>query len=379
MEQNFRTPGDGQYEYNVNVNKQKFRSIAVADDGLQVVIIDQTRLPHVFETVTLDDVDAAADAIRTMKVRGAPLIGATAAYGMALAVRANCSDQAVRDAHQLLLSTRPTAINLRWALDALSKILLQLSPDKRIDAAYRFAGTLCEQDVDCNRAIGQNGVELIKRIRANKPAGQAVNILTHCNAGWLATVDWGTALAPVYAAQQAGIDCHVWVDETRPRNQGSALTAWELANQGISHQVITDNAGGHLMQSGRVDLCIVGTARTTANGDVCNKIGTYLKALAARDNGVGFYVALPGSTIDWQCSDATQIPIELRSPREVTHIVGKDRGGKLHEVQLTPDNTSAHNPAFDVTPANLVTALITERGCCEASREGLYSLFPEQR
>ena len=372
-----QVPVDRQYNYFMNVDNQKFRSIALADDGLQVVIIDQTKLPHVFETVTLDDVDAAADAIRTMKVRGAPLIGATAAYGMALAVRANRNDEAVKDAHQLLLSTRPTAINLRWALDALSKILLQLPPDKRIDAAYRFAGKLCEQDVDCNRAIGQNGVELIKRIHANKPSGQAVNILTHCNAGWLATVDWGTALAPIYAAQQAGIDCHVWVDETRPRNQGSQLTAWELANQGISHQVVTDNAGGHLMQSGCVDLCIVGTDRTTANGDVCNKIGTYLKALAAKDNGVEFYVALPGSSIDWQCTDATQIPIELRSQREVTHIVGKDRRGNLREVQITPDNTSAHNPAFDVTPAKLVTALITERGCCAASREGLLSLFPE--
>jgi methylthioribose-1-phosphate isomerase len=361
----------------VKVDKQNFRSIALADDGWQVVIIDQTRLPHQFETITLDNVNAAADAISTMQVRGAPLIGATAAYGMALAVRLDSSDEAVKNAQQLLLSTRPTAVNLRWALDALSDSLLHLPVDKRVDAAYQFAAQLCEQDVQCNRAIGQNGMALIERIQTNKPAGQVVNILTHCNAGWLATVDWGTALAPIYAAQSAGIDCHVWVDETRPRNQGSQLTAWELANQGISHQVITDNAGGHLMQSGSVDLCIVGTDRTTTNGDVCNKIGTYLKALAASDNDVPFYVALPGSTIDWQCTDATQIPIELRSQREVTHVVGKDRDGKLREVQLTPDNTRAHNPAFDVTPAKLVTALITERGCCAASREGLLSLFPE--
>ncbi len=361
----------------MKVNEQKLWTISLADDGWRVVIIDQTRLPHEFETIALDTVAAAADAIGTMKVRGAPLIGATAAYGMALAMRADSSDEAVENARQLLLSTRPTAINLRWALDSLCSTLLRLAVDKRVDAAYRFAGQLCERDVDCNRAIGRHGMELIARLHEKKPPGQTVNILTHCNAGWLATVDWGTALAPVYTAQRKGIDCHVWVDETRPRNQGSQLTAWELVNQGVSHQVITDNAGGHLMQSGHVDLCIVGTDRTTANGDVCNKIGTYLKALAAVDNGVPFYVALPGSSIDWQCTDSTQIPIELRSQREVTHVVGKDQGGQLHEVQLTPDDTSAHNPAFDVTPARLVTALITERGCCAASREGLLSLFPE--
>ena len=362
----------------MNVNQQATRPIALAENGWQVQIIDQTKLPHLLTFVTLSKVNDAATAIAEMQVRGAPLIGATAAYGIALAMRDDNSDDALRHARNTLLATRPTAVNLRWAVDTIYNKLQALDKQERQSVAYAYAADLCEQDVSCNRAIGEHGLRLIRETAATKSRSTPVNILTHCNAGWLATVDRGTALAPIYAAQEAGIDCHVWVDETRPRNQGAQLTAWELQQQNIPHTVIADNAGGHLMQVGEVDLCIVGSDRTIRNGDVCNKIGTYLKALAAHDNNVPFYVALPSNTIDWECDDAARIPIESRDQRELTHIVGKDRAGQLSEVQLTPDNSPAANPAFDVTPGRLVSGLITERGCCAASAEGLLSLFPER-
>ena len=314
-----------------------------------------------------------------MLVRGAPLIGATAAYGMWLAMLRGASDAAVRSAGETLLATRPTAVNLRWAIDRVTARLSPLSPTARASAALSLAGEICEEDVAINRGIGRAGLTIIRALTNGRPQGSPVNILTHCNAGWLATVDVGTATAPIYAAHDAGIPVHVWVDETRPRNQGASLTAWELLNHGVAHTVISDNAGGHLMQHGKVDMVIVGTDRTTAQGDVCNKIGTYLKALAARDNGVPFYVALPSPTIDWAIDDGALIPIEERDPREVTHVAGWTAAGERVEVRLTPEGSSAANYAFDVTPARLVTGLITERGVCPASREGLLGLFPERR
>jgi len=354
------------------------RTIWLNADGWSVEIIDQTLLPHRFTTARLTTVDEAAHAIRAMLVRGAPLIGATAAYGLCLALRKDTSDDALAAAAKLLLATRPTAVNLRWALERMQAALVPLAPAQRAAAAYALAAEICDEDVRLNEAIGTHGLELIRAIAATKPPRARVNILTHCNAGWLATVDWGTALAPVYKAYDAGIPVHVWVDETRPRNQGAALTAWELGSHGVRHTVICDNAGGHLMQRGQVDLVIVGTDRTTAAGDVANKIGTYLKALAAKDCGVPFYVALPGPTIDWTIDDGVRdIPIEERDAREVSHIRGADTSGKLTEVQLIPNGSSAANPAFDVTPARLVTGLITERGICPATREGLRGLFPQ--
>ncbi len=356
------------------------RTIWVNVDGWSVEIIDQTQLPHRYATARLTTIDETAHAIRAMLVRGAPLIGATAAYGLCLALRKDASDDALAQAAETLLATRPTAVNLRWAVDRMQTALRAVSPPERSAAAYALAAEICDEDVRLNEAIGTHGLELIRAIAARKPPRSRVNVLTHCNAGWLATVDWGTALAPVYKAYDAGIPMHVWVDETRPRNQGASLTAWELGSHGVRHTVICDNAGGHLMQRGQVDLCLVGTDRTTAAGDVANKIGTYLKALAARDCGVPFYVALPSPTIDWTIEDGVRdIPIEERDPREVSHIRGSDTGGRPTEVQLIPSGSSAANPAFDVTPARLVTGLITERGVCEASREGLLSLFPERR
>jgi methylthioribose-1-phosphate isomerase len=340
-----------------------------------VRIIDQTRLPHQFVTIDLKTMDQAAHAIKSMQVRGAPLIGATAAYGVAMAMSADASDAALFHAVRILLATRPTAVNLRWALDRCRSAIGALPPKERAAAAWKLAAEICDEDVALNRAIGRYGLELIKK---SLPRNRPVNILTHCNAGWLAVVDIGTATAPIYAAHDSGIPVHVWVDETRPRNQGASLTAWELAHHGVPHTVIVDNAGGHLMQHGMVDLCIVGTDRTTATGDVCNKIGTYLKALAARDNHVPFYVALPSPSIDWNISDGVkEIPIEQREPSEVTHISGRLADGTVASVQLTPGSSPAANYGFDVTPARLVTALITERGTCAASREGLLSLFPE--
>ena len=359
----------------MKVNGEPYRSIWVDDDGHTVVVIDQTRLPHSFGTRRLGTVEEAANAISTMVVRGAPLIGATAAYGVALALAEDPSDPNLENAIMLLASTRPTAANLRWALEDLGRRLRPLPAEDRAAAAYRRAAELCDEDVAINRAIGEYGLALLEQAAEGKD--RTLNVLTHCNAGWLATVDWGTALAPLYMAHDEGIAVHVWVDETRPRNQGSALTAWELASHGVPHTVIVDNAGGHLMQTGLVDLCITGTDRTTARGDVCNKIGTYLKALAASDNDVPFYVALPHPTIDWSLDDGADTPIEQRDEDEVLTITGRDESGQETKVALTPAGTSAANYAFDVTPARLVTALITDRGVCEASEKGLKTLFPD--
>lgn len=340
----------------------------------QVEIIDQTRLPHEFTLRVLTTPEDAAEAISVMRVRGAPLIGTTAAYGMALAADRDASDMALRRIGEFLVATRPTAVNLRWGVERILRCLLALPVSERSPAAWGEAAAICEEDVEQNRAIGRHGLALIRAARKAGP----VNILTHCNAGWLATVDWGTALAPIFAAREAGVPVHVWVDETRPRNQGASLTAWELAQAGIPHTVIADNAGGHLMQHGRVDLCIVGTDRVAANGDVANKIGTYLKALAAFDNGVPFYVAAPGPSIDFHLAEGRDIPIEERDADEVARIQGLAPGGGLVSVRLVPQGSACANPAFDVTPSRLVTGLITERGVCAASRQALATLFPER-
>jgi methylthioribose-1-phosphate isomerase len=348
-------------------------------DGWSIRIIDQTKLPWALEIVRLTDVAQVARAIRSMQVRGAPLIGAAAAYGLCLGVRQDPSTAALERDAALLAATRPTAVNLRWALDRMLTRLRNTAAAARERAAYAEAAAIADEDVAQNEAIGRHGFPLIEQVAAGKP-GERVNVLTHCNAGWLATVDWGTALAPIYMAHDAGIDLHVWVDETRPRNQGAALTAWELGRHGVAHTVVADNAGGHLMQHRDVDLVIVGTDRVTRSGDVANKIGTYLKALAARDNDVPFWVALPSSTIDWTVSDGiAEIPIEQRSAAEVTDVTGRTADGTIATVRVTPADSQAANPAFDVTPARLVTGLITDRGRCDASAEGLLSLFPERR
>jgi len=361
----------------MNIDGSPHRTIWLGADERSVEIIDQTKLPHVLEVATLRSVDDAVVAIRDMLVRGAPLIGATAAYGMALAMQDDPSDESISSAYDALYAARPTAVNLRWALDRMQKRLSPLAPATRIATAYATAAEICDEDVEICSAIGDNGHGIIAEIAARKP-GETINILTHCNAGWLATVDWGTATAPIYKAHDAGIPVHVWVDETRPRNQGASLTAWELKNHGVPHTLIVDNAGGHLMQHGMVDLCITGTDRTTRAGDVCNKIGTYLKALAARDNGVPFYVALPGPTIDWTIADGVaDIPIEERDGMEVTHMTGRTESGEVQTICITASGVKAGNPAFDVTPARLVSGLITERGVCDASETGLRSLFPE--
>ncbi|MCK5778987.1 MAG: S-methyl-5-thioribose-1-phosphate isomerase [Rhodospirillales bacterium] len=362
----------------MKVDGVPYRTIWLADDGCAVEIIDQTRLPFDFVTVRLETVEDAAIAIKEMLVRGAPLIGATAAYGVALAMQADASDENLGDAYEKLLATRPTAVNLRWALDEMMRLLEPLSDNERSTAAYKRAAEICDEDVDICSSIGDHGLRVIQDLSAKKGPGETVNILTHCNAGWLATVDWGTALAPIYKAFDAGVPVHVWVDETRPRNQGASLTAWELGRHGVPLTVIADNAGGHLMQKGRVDMCITGTDRTTAAGDVCNKIGTYLKALAADDNNVPFYVALPSPTIDWTIEDGREIPIEERAAEEVTRIQGKTETGDVVTVEIVPEGAKGGNPAFDVTPARLVTGLITERGVCAASKEGLAELFPEK-
>jgi len=344
-----------------------------------VAAIDQRRLPHEFIVARMTDLEAAADAISTMLVRGAPLIGATAAYGVALAMRADGSDAALDRAYDVLIATRPTAINLKWALDEMRRALAPLQPSARGEAAYARAGEIAEQDVAINRQIAQHGIVLIEAALAKKQPGDPVNILTHCNAGWLATVDWGTATAPIYLAHDRGLAVHVWVDETRPRNQGASLTAWELGHHGVPHTVIADNTGGHLMQHGMVDLAIVGTDRVTANGDVCNKIGTYLKALAAHDNGVPFYVALPSPTIDFTVDDGVrQIPIEQRAADEVATMTGRTADGRIETVRVVPAGSPVANYAFDVTPSRLVTALITERGVLKADRTALGRAFPER-
>jgi len=361
----------------LKVGDRHYRTIWLNEDGASVDIIDQRWLPHEFRIATLRTVDDVAVAIRDMWLRGAPLIGVAAAYGVAIAMREKADDAALDAVWEKLHETRPTAINLRWALDDMRGYLRRIPQGERAEAAYRRAGEIAEQDLELNRNIGLNGLAIIRQIAARKPPGEPVNILTHCNAGWLATVDYGTATAPIYLAAEAGIAVHVYVDETRPRNQGAQLTAWELNGHGIPHTLIVDNAGGHLMQHGEVDMVIVGSDRTTANGDVCNKIGTYLKALAARDNSVPFYVALPSPTIDWTVRDGVrEIPIEERGGDEVTLVQGRAGDGTIAKVQIAPDGTPAANPAFDVTPARLITGLITERGVADASLEGLKRLFP---
>lgn len=360
------------------VDGRPYRSIWLAADGKGVEIIDQTLLPFAFEMVRLSSAADAGRAIREMQVRGAPLIGATAAYGLWLGLRDNGSDAHLVAVANALIACRPTAVNLRWAVERMLARLMPLPERERPEAALAEAQRICEEDVRTNEAIGRHGLTVIEAIWQKKGRQRAVNLLTHCNAGWLATVDWGTALAPVYAAAARGIAVHVWVDETRPRNQGAFLTAWELEKAGIAHRLVVDNAGGHLMQHGMVDLCLVGSDRTTAGGDVCNKIGTYLKALAAHANRVPFYVALPGSTVDWSLRDGVrEIPIEERGEEEVLTVLGRDEEGGLRRTAIAPASTRAFNPAFDVTPAHLVSGLITERGICAASAEGLAGLYPE--
>ena len=364
----------------MKIDGTPYRSVWVNEqDGWSVRIIDQTKLPWTVEILRLTTVAEAAHAIRSMQVRGAPLIGAVAAYGLALALRVDASHEALERDAAMLNSTRPTAVNLRWALDRMLARLRPLSAQERVTAAYAEAGRIADEDAEQCEAIGTHGAPLIAEIAARKP-GKRVNILTHCNAGWLATVDWGTALAPIYKAFEQKIDLHVWVDETRPRNQGAFLTAFELGKHGVPHTVIADNAGGHLMQHGEVDIVIVGTDRVTRTGDVANKIGTYLKALAAFDNNVPFWVGLPSSTIDWTVSDGVrEIPIEERAGTEVTMVTGRALDGSVATVRVVPSGSHAANPAFDVTPARLVSGLITERGNCAASEAGLLSLFPERR
>jgi methylthioribose-1-phosphate isomerase len=366
----------------MKIDGKPFRSIWREEDGSAhgvVKIIDQRWLPHELRIEALPDRAAFAVAIRDMWVRGAPLIGATAAYGVAVQMAADPSDASLDETWEVLHETRPTAINLRWTLDDMRTRLRQIPPEQRAEAAYARADMICEEDVEMNRKIGEHGLAIIRDIAARKAPGEPVRILTHCNAGWPATVDWGTATSPIYQAMEAGIPVHVFVDETRPRNQGAQLTAWELNSHGVPHDLIVDNAGGHLMQHGEVDMVIVGTDRTTADGDVCNKIGTYLKALAAADNNVPFYVALPSPTIDWTVGDGlAEIPIEERSGDEVSLVWGKNAKGEIAQVRVSPEATPAANPAFDVTPARLVTGLITERGVAKASREGLKAMFPER-
>lgn len=362
----------------MNIDGKPYRTIFLADDGLSVEVIDQTRLPFAFELRRLASMQEAADAIRTMVVRGAPLIGVTAAYGLALAMREDTSDAGIESASAVLGATRPTAINLRWALGRVAAKLRAVPTGERAAFALAEAARIAEEDVESCRAIGEHGGRILAELHRRK--GRPINVLTHCNAGWLATVDWGTALAPIYNAHEAGVPVHVFVDETRPRNQGAALTAFELNGHGVPHTVIADNAGGHLMQHGEVDICIVGSDRTTATGDVCNKIGTYLKALAAHDNDIPFYAALPFSTIDWTLSDGVkEIPIEERDGREVSHLTGRRDDGSFATIQVVSPGSPVANPAFDVTPARLVTGIITERGVAAADAEGLLSLYPERR
>jgi methylthioribose-1-phosphate isomerase len=359
----------------MKINGQHYRSVwPIGEDAFG--IIDQTKLPHQFETMTLRSAEDAARVIRNMNTRGAPLIGVVGAYGLALAMREDASDDHIQKMVEMLAETRPTAINLKWALWRMRGALLNQPRDKRAALAWQEAAAIADEDVAMSEAIGQNGLKIIRAI-AEKKKGQTVSILTHCNAGWLATVDYGTALAPIYLAHDEGIALHVWVDETRPRNQGASLTAFELGSHGVAHTILADNAGGHYMQAGEVDMVIVGTDRVTANGDVANKIGTYLKALAAKDNDVPFYVALPSSTIDWTLESGRDIPIEERSPDEVLKMAGRLPDGSVTMVEIAAPGSGAANPGFDVTPARLVTGFITERGTCAATPEGLRSLFPK--
>ncbi|MGH6768005.1 MAG: S-methyl-5-thioribose-1-phosphate isomerase [Xanthobacteraceae bacterium] len=362
----------------MNVNGKPMRTIWLEADGEAVGIVDQTLLPHRFATARLSTLADAVRAIGTMQVRGAPLIGAAAAYGVWLALRADASEQALERAYATLIATRPTAINLKWALDEMMAAVRNRPREQRLAAALRRAAEICDEDVAINQAIGRHGLKLIEAVAAKKKSGAPVNVLTHCNAGWLATVDVGTALAPVYAAHDAGVPVHVFADETRPRNQGASLTAWELGQHGVPHTVIPDNTGGHLMQRGMVDIAIVGTDRVAANGDVCHKIGTYLKALAASDNDVPFYVALPSPTIDLSLPEGAAIPIEERSADEVATMTGRTGDGRIETVRVVPDGSPVANYGFDVTPARLVTGLITERGVLSASRDALTKAFPER-
>ncbi|HUI94660.1 MAG TPA: S-methyl-5-thioribose-1-phosphate isomerase [Xanthobacteraceae bacterium] len=361
----------------MKIDGKPWRTIWLEADGWSVGVIDQTRLPHRFATRRLATLADAADAIARMVIRGAPLIGATAAYGMALALREDPSDEGLERAYATLLATRPTAINLKWALDEIMAAVRNRPRGARVAAAYARAAAIAEEDVAINRALGRHGAKLITAIAANKD-GAPVNILTHCNAGWLAAVDVGTACAPIYTAHDAGVAVHVWVDETRPRNQGASLTAWELNHHGVPHRVIADNTGGHLMQHRMVDIAIVGADRVTANGDVCNKIGTYLKALAAHDNGVPFYVGLPSPTIDFSVADGRDIPIEERGADEVATMTGETADGRIETVRVVPQGSAVANYAFDVTPARLVTGLITERGVIAPTRAALAQAFPER-
>jgi methylthioribose-1-phosphate isomerase len=363
----------------MKIDGTPYRTVWVdPEDGCSVRIIDQTRLPWAVEVLRLSGVAEAAHAIRAMQVRGAPLIGATAAYGLCLGLRADPSSEALERDAAMLAATRPTAVNLRWAIERMLTRLRNTVPAERVSVAYAEAAAIADEDVTRNEAIGRHGLTLIEAA-ARARQGSPAEVLTHCNAGWLATVDWGTALAPIYKAFDCGLPLHVWVDETRPRNQGAALTAFELGKHGVPHTVVADNAGGHLMQRGKVDLVIVGADRVTRTGDVANKIGTYLKALAARDNGVPFWVAMPSSTIDWTLADGVaEIPIEERSADEVSEITGQTSDGEIATVRVTPRASPASNPAFDVTPGRLVSGFITERGTCPASAEGLLGLFPER-
>ena len=342
-------------------------------DNNTVKIIDQTKLPHQFIIKDLKTSKDAINAIKTMEVRGAPLIGATAAYGLVLSIIEKNDLSFLKKTSEDLIASRPTAINLKWAIDRMMKKLLGVNSNEILKIALEEAKAIVEEDVNFCKNIGTNGLKIIEEIY-NKKKG-TINILTHCNAGWLATIDWGTATSPIYQAHQKGIKVHVWVDETRPRNQGANLTSFELNEEGIPNTIIADNTGGILMQRGQVDMCIVGTDRTLSNGDVCNKIGTYLKALAAKDNNVPFYVALPSSTIDWKIKDHKEIPIEERNSEELSHVEGLDKDNKLQKVLIYPQKSKAMNLAFDVTPAKYVTGLITEKGVCEASEQGLKGLF----
>jgi len=353
------------------INGKPHRTIWL--DNNIVKIIDQTKLPHQFIIKDLKTVKDSINAIKTMEVRGAPLIGATAAYGLVLSIIESSDQSFLKKSSEELINSRPTAINLKWAVDRMMKKLSGVNSNETLKIALKEAETIVEEDVNFCKNIGLNGLKIIEEIAKKKK--DTVNILTHCNAGWLATIDWGTATSPIYHAHKKGIKVHVWVDETRPRNQGANLTSYELNEEGIRNTIIADNTGGILMQRGQVDMCIVGTDRTLSNGDVCNKIGTYLKALAAKDNNVPFYVALPSSTIDWNIKDHNQIPIEERNSKELSHVEGLDKNNKLQKVLIYPQKSKALNLAFDITPAKLVTGLITEKGVCEASEKSLKNLF----
>jgi len=355
----------------MKIQNKEYRTIWYEENVVK--IIDQTKLPHQFIIKDLKTVKDAINAIKVMEVRGAPLIGGTAAYGMALAIQENNDPEFIKKSAEELIQSRPTAINLKWAVDRMMKKLSGINSDQILDIALKEAKEICDEDEKFCENIGINGLKIIEEIYNKKK--DTVNILTHCNAGWLATINWGTATSPIYHAHQKGIPVHVWVDETRPRNQGANLTSYELNEENIPNTIIADNTGGILMQRGDVDMCIVGTDRTLSNGDVCNKIGTYLKALAAHDNNVPFYVALPSSTIDWEIKEGKDIPIEERNSEELSHVEGMDENNEIKKVLIYPKKSKAMNLAFDVTPAKYVTGLITEKGICEASSDALKKMF----